>query len=152
MISKIPNLDIAQLRFMVSHHDIDQKVKAEKWDKLIQVGLPLPATPTMMLRKVAVVSLCELYLRFQLIKENEMGPYYKLVCDEIGTPRNESLFAELKEANEKRLKEIDDEIKDAEQNLGLFFAICAQLLFRTVTSCESKACSDYLVMGRMYFF
>lgn len=49
-----------------------------------------------------------------------MGPYYKLVCADIGTTMNESLFAELKKANEKRLKEIDDEITDAEQNLGIF--------------------------------
>ncbi|VDN18175.1 unnamed protein product [Gongylonema pulchrum] len=90
VISKIPNLDIAQLRFVVSHPDVDAKTKAEKWEKLVQ-----------------------------LIRENEMGPYYKLICGEVGFPLNEALLAELKEANEKRLKEIDDEIKDAEQNLGL---------------------------------
>lgn len=48
-----------------------------------------------------------------------MGPYYKLVCADIGAAMNESLFIELKKANEKRLKEIDDEIADAEQNLGI---------------------------------
>uniref|UniRef100_A0A1I8EV60 26S proteasome non-ATPase regulatory subunit 6 n=4 Tax=Wuchereria bancrofti TaxID=6293 RepID=A0A1I8EV60_WUCBA len=89
VISKIPNLDIAQLRFLLSHNDIDSKVKKDSWEKLIE-----------------------------LIKENEMGPYYKLICTEIGTTMNESLFTDLKEANEKRLKEIDDEIADAEQNLG----------------------------------
>ncbi|CAG9539594.1 unnamed protein product [Cercopithifilaria johnstoni] len=88
-ISKIPNLDIAQLRFLLSHPDIDSKVKREKWEKLIE-----------------------------LIKENEMGPYYKLVCADIGTTMDESLFTELRKANEKRLKEIDDEIADAEHNLG----------------------------------
>lgn len=49
-----------------------------------------------------------------------MGPYYKLVCSDVGITMNESLYTKLKEANEKRLKEIDDEIADAEQNLGIF--------------------------------
>lgn len=51
-----------------------------------------------------------------------MGPYYKLVCVDVGTTVDESLLSELREANEKRLKEIDDEIADAEQNLGTFCA------------------------------
>lgn len=53
-----------------------------------------------------------------------MGPYYKIVCDEIGAAINETMLCELKEKNEKRLKEIDAEIEDAEQNLG---NICLKL-------------------------
>ncbi|VDM95513.1 unnamed protein product [Thelazia callipaeda] len=91
VILKIPNLDIAQLRFLVFHPDIDPKVKQENSAKLLE-----------------------------LIKENEMGPYYKLICAETGTAMDEALFEDLKKANEKRLKEMDDEIADAEQNLGTF--------------------------------
>uniref|UniRef100_A0A0N5AFI4 26S proteasome non-ATPase regulatory subunit 6 n=1 Tax=Syphacia muris TaxID=451379 RepID=A0A0N5AFI4_9BILA len=88
-ISKIPNLEIAQLRFLVNHPELDKGVKAEKWTELLK-----------------------------LIQENEMGPYYKQVCEELGIAINEPLLNELKAKNEKKLKEMDDEIKDAEQNLG----------------------------------
>lgn len=47
-----------------------------------------------------------------------MGPYYKLVCDEIRINIDDTLFNELTSKNEKRLQEIDAEIADAEQNLG----------------------------------
>lgn len=55
-----------------------------------------------------------------MIQENEMGPYYKQVCEELGIAINESLLNELKLKNERKLKEMDDEITDAEQNLGNF--------------------------------
>ncbi|VDN57475.1 unnamed protein product [Dracunculus medinensis] len=84
-----PNLDIAQLKFLVSLSELNADVRAKKLDELLQ-----------------------------LIKENEMGPYYKLVCDEIRINIDDTLFNELTSKNEKRLQEIDAEIADAEQNLG----------------------------------
>lgn len=47
-----------------------------------------------------------------------MGPFYELVTSELGVAADKTLLAELKEKNAKRLKEIDAEIVDAEQNLG----------------------------------
>ncbi|VDK42499.1 unnamed protein product [Anisakis simplex] len=89
LISKIPDLGIAQLRFLVNNPELDPSLKASNWKTLIE-----------------------------LIKSNEMGPYYKTVCDEVGAAINETLLNELKEKNEKRVKEMDAEIEDAEQNLG----------------------------------
>ncbi|KAI1725169.1 26S proteasome subunit RPN7 domain-containing protein [Ditylenchus destructor] len=52
------------------------------------------------------------------IKEKEMGPFYEIVCQETNTPVDQSLLSSLKEKNAIKLQEIDNKIKDAEQNLG----------------------------------
>lgn len=54
----------------------------------------------------------------QLIKENDMGPFYELICQELDTQIDAKLLADLKAKNEKRIAEIEAEIKDAEENLG----------------------------------
>lgn len=41
------------------------------------------------------------------IKAGNMAPYYKEVCEEFKWPLDEKFYAEMKEANEKRLKELD---------------------------------------------
>ncbi len=56
-----------------------------------------------------------------MMKENEMGPFYQLVCDELSIPIDQALLAEMKAKNEKRLADVDAEIKDAEENLGMCF-------------------------------
>lgn len=38
-----------------------------------------------------------------------MAPYYKEVCEEFGLPLDEKFYAEMKEANDKRLQELDTE-------------------------------------------
>lgn len=47
-----------------------------------------------------------------------MGPFYELVCQETDQNLDQALFADLKAKNEARLAEIENEIQDAEQNLG----------------------------------
>ncbi|KAJ1365495.1 hypothetical protein KIN20_025849 [Parelaphostrongylus tenuis] len=89
IISKHPDMELAQLRFLVNHPDLDKDIKKQKLDQ------------------------------FQAaIKENDMAPLYELLCEEIGLTVDQSLLAEMKEKNAKRLKEIDAEIEDAEKNLG----------------------------------
>lgn len=89
VISKHPDMELAQLRFLVNHPDLDKDVKKQKLNQ------------------------------FQTaIKENDMAPLYQLICGEVGIPVDQSLLAEMKENNSKRIKEIDAEIEDAEKNLG----------------------------------
>lgn len=57
-------------------------------------------------------------LVFQAIKEFDMAPLYELICGELGVPVDAAQLAAMKENNTKRLKEIDAEIEDAENNLG----------------------------------
>ena len=47
-----------------------------------------------------------------------MGPFYELLAAELQINVDKDLLADLKQKNAKKLKEIDDEILDAEQNLG----------------------------------
>ncbi|CAD5224896.1 unnamed protein product [Bursaphelenchus xylophilus] len=88
-ISKIPDLEIAQLRFLVNHPELDKDVKQAKW-----------------------------LLLLEKIKEYEMGPFYELVCQEADQTVDQQLLADMKAKNAKRIAEIEVEINDAEQNLG----------------------------------
>lgn len=89
IISKIPNLELAQLFFLVKDADVDPSTKAEKWTELLSH-----------------------------IKANEMGTYYEYVCQEAKVPIDKGLRKELLEQNDKRIAEIESEIEDAEKNLG----------------------------------
>jgi len=88
-ISKVPDLNIAQLRFYVNHPELNNDVKKAKW-----------------------------LLLLEKIKEFEMGPFYELVCAESDQTVDQALLNEIKEKNAKKLKEMDAEIADSEQNLG----------------------------------
>ena len=47
-----------------------------------------------------------------------MAPYYEEVCSELGWPVNQSLLTKMKAENEAKLKEFDEKVEDAENNLG----------------------------------
>ena len=48
----------------------------------------------------------------------DMAPLYEEVCADLKWPVDKALLAKMKEANEKKLKELDETLKDAEENLG----------------------------------
>eukprot|EP01102_Stenamoeba_stenopodia_P009552 TRINITY_DN2830_c0_g1_i3.p2 TRINITY_DN2830_c0_g1~~TRINITY_DN2830_c0_g1_i3.p2 ORF type:complete len:123 (-),score=35.69 TRINITY_DN2830_c0_g1_i3:1158-1526(-) len=52
------------------------------------------------------------------IEKNAMLPFYQFVCDQLKWEPNKGLEAKLKEANDAKLKELDDKIEDAIKNLG----------------------------------
>lgn len=43
------------------------------------------------------------------IREGNMAPYYKIVCQEFGWPIDHALLKQMSEANETRIKELDQE-------------------------------------------
>ncbi len=47
-----------------------------------------------------------------------MAPYYHRVCADLGYPKDVSLVVQLEANNAKRLEELSNRIKDAEENLG----------------------------------
>jgi 26S proteasome regulatory subunit N7 len=77
------------LRFLVNNPELDSSVKASKWNALLEH-----------------------------IKENEMGPYYQLVCSEMGIPIDKGLLEILKSKNKIQIEKVNAEIKDAEESLG----------------------------------
>ncbi|CAJ0604250.1 unnamed protein product [Cylicocyclus nassatus] len=89
IISKHPDMELAQLRFLVNHPDLDPIIKKQKLDQLQAA-----------------------------IKEFDMAPLYELICGELGVPADAAQLSIMKENNAKRLKEIEAEIEDAENNLG----------------------------------
>ncbi|GMT24212.1 hypothetical protein PFISCL1PPCAC_15509, partial [Pristionchus fissidentatus] len=89
VISKHPNLELAQSRFLLSHPEVAKEKKEEVWQIL-----------------------------FKEIKENDMGPLYKTICEDLQVPIDSTLLESMKTKNTKRIVEIEAEIEDAEHNLG----------------------------------
>merc|ERR1711976_178090 len=53
-----------------------------------------------------------------VIKTENMAPFYEEVCRDLNWKVDQSLLTKMKEANEAKLKELDDAVEDAEKNLG----------------------------------
>lgn len=47
-----------------------------------------------------------------------MAPFYEEVCRDLGWKVDEILLKTMKDANQERLKQLDEAIEDAEKNLG----------------------------------
>ncbi|KAH7642299.1 regulatory particle non-ATPase 7 isoform X2 [Dermatophagoides farinae] len=52
------------------------------------------------------------------ITQNDMAPFYKMVCETLKWPINEELYEKMKKKNDEKIKEFDFAIEDAEKNLG----------------------------------
>lgn len=52
------------------------------------------------------------------IKAGDMAPFYEEVCAELKWTVDKKLLDSMKAANEKKLKELDDAVEDAEKNQG----------------------------------
>jgi len=81
---------VAQWQFLIAHPEYDPRLKqTEVKPKLLE----------------AIIA-------------NEMAPYYRSMCTELGAPIDEKLLNDIVEKNKKKLAELDAVIQDAEQNLG----------------------------------
>lgn len=52
------------------------------------------------------------------IEENEMAPFYAIVAEETGIGMDKNLYETLKKKNQEKLKQLDNAIEDAKENLG----------------------------------
>merc|ERR1740130_2110426 len=52
------------------------------------------------------------------VKENDMAPYYKHLCEKFGWMEDEALLKEMTEKNSKVMAEFDEKEKDTRENLG----------------------------------
>ncbi|KAM7538303.1 hypothetical protein Aperf_G00000075278 [Anoplocephala perfoliata] len=52
------------------------------------------------------------------IKSENMTPFYKLVCKQLRLPEDQALVASMQMANDAKLKELDENIKKAEESEG----------------------------------
>jgi len=88
-LKKIPNLDLAQALFT------------------------LQATHTSIEKKDEAKALLD-----KEIQEHNMAPFYKRVCEDLKWALDNEKLSSMEEQNKKTLQELDDKIKDAEENLG----------------------------------
>ncbi|XP_065185006.1 26S proteasome non-ATPase regulatory subunit 6-like [Sycon ciliatum] len=90
-LPKNPNLALAQLKFLLT--------------------IPKESAQSLNIEDVRKQLMDE-------IREKDMTPYYEDVCSELKWDVDSQLLATMRENNEKKVKELDDAIEDAEQNLG----------------------------------
>lgn len=106
---KNPNLELAQLKFMLSleQHKNDASAKQKLIDAIKADG-----------EFVERWTFCgsNLVMLFQL--STDMAPFYEEVCKDLGWMADVVLLSAMKERNAANLKELDAAIEDAEQNLG----------------------------------
>ncbi|RTG84513.1 26S proteasome regulatory subunit N7 [Schistosoma bovis] len=88
-LEKIPNLKLAQWTF---------RAGLEKTPELLRKQL---------LEKIT-----------KYIQDDNMAPYYELVCKELNLPIDQRILKSMQSVNEAKIKELDAKIKDAEENLG----------------------------------
>ncbi len=90
-LARIPDLRVAQKKFLLQHATSDQTASAKS------------ALKQSLLKDIS---------------EQEMTPFYRICCKELGWKQDETLEADLKVKNEAKLKELEEKIADAEENLG----------------------------------
>ncbi|XP_072797718.1 26S proteasome non-ATPase regulatory subunit 6 isoform X1 [Vicugna pacos] len=52
------------------------------------------------------------------VRDNNMAPYYEALCKSLDWQMDVDLLNKMKKANEDELKRLDEELEDAEKNLG----------------------------------
>lgn len=52
------------------------------------------------------------------VKAGDMAPFYEKLCEDLGWVVDQALLDSMKQANDAKLKELDDQIADAEKNQG----------------------------------
>lgn len=48
----------------------------------------------------------------------DLAPLYQDLCEDLGWSQDAARLQKMQQANEARLKELEEKIKDAEENLG----------------------------------
>jgi len=87
-LAKIPDLKLAQMKFQL------QSVDRYKDDSSLKEKI------------------------MSEIKEHNMAPLYQIYCKDLGWTEDKKLLDHMNEENVKKLNQLDDTIKDAEENLG----------------------------------
>ncbi|KAG7386340.1 26S proteasome non-ATPase regulatory subunit 6 [Phytophthora pseudosyringae] len=93
-LSTLPNMELSQLHFLLQHQRSAASTLAPE---------AAAAAKTQVL---------------ELIQENDMAPFYRLVCGEFNWPVDAALEAQMSSKNAAELAALDERLADAEQNLG----------------------------------
>ncbi|RLN50271.1 hypothetical protein BBJ29_003528 [Phytophthora kernoviae] len=86
----------------------------------------------------------------ELIKANDMAPFYRLLCQEFQWPMDTALEAKMSERNDQELSQLDERLTDAEQNLGdieVLEALLAKARMYSRIGDKEKALEAFQVAG-----
>ena len=100
-VNYVPNLKLTQLRFKASRGNNEA---AEE----LMVHIKEKSMFLFYLGRF-------IYLFFSLL---DMAPFYITLCEQLKWNLDKKLLKEMQDANENRLKELQEILKDAEENLG----------------------------------
>lgn len=117
-VEKLPNLDLAHSRFLLSLSNELTPNKQEVRNSLLSN-----------------------------ISEQKMGPFYLAIAEELGG-LDKGFYEKLKQANEEQLKKLDEAITDAKENLGeseVREALLAKADYYTRIGDKDNAVSQYKV-------
>uniref|UniRef100_A0AAV1UXS7 PCI domain-containing protein n=1 Tax=Peronospora matthiolae TaxID=2874970 RepID=A0AAV1UXS7_9STRA len=89
-LSTLPNMQLSQLLFLLQH----ATHATHATDETVKQQL------------------------LDLIQQHDMAPFYRLVCDTFQWPINATLEAAMRDKNAQELAQLNDQLADAEQNLG----------------------------------
>ncbi|KAF4319740.1 hypothetical protein BBO99_00006146 [Phytophthora kernoviae] len=86
----------------------------------------------------------------EIIKTNDMAPFYRLLCQEFHWPMDTALEAKMSERNDQELSQLDERLTDAEQNLGdieVLEALLAKARMYSRIGDKEKALEAFQVAG-----
>ncbi|CAH0484722.1 unnamed protein product [Peronospora farinosa] len=89
-LSTLPNMELSHLHFLLQHQHATN-------------------SPEDVATKQQVLD---------IIQQNNMTPFYRLVCHEFQWPVDTTLEAQMNDKNAQELVDLDERLADAEQNLG----------------------------------
>lgn len=124
-LSTLPNIQLSQLHFLLQHqHSTNSTLAAEDAAAKQQI--------------------------LDLIRQNDMAPFYRLVCHEFRWPVDAALEAQMSDKNAQEQTQLDERLADAEQNLGdieVLEALLAKARMYSRIGDKEKALEAFTVAG-----
>ncbi|POM80077.1 26S proteasome non-ATPase regulatory subunit 6 [Phytophthora palmivora] len=125
-LSTLPNMTLSQLHFLLQHqHAANSTLSPE----------------------AAAAAKTQVQ---ELIQQNDMAPFYRIVCDEFQWPVDAALETQMSQKNEQELTQLDERLADAEQNLGdieVLEALLAKARMYSRIGDKEKALEAFKVAG-----
>ncbi|KAG3010183.1 hypothetical protein JG687_00013865 [Phytophthora cactorum] len=125
-LSTLPNMKLSQLHFLLHHQH---------------------SSASTLLPEAAAAAQTQV---LELVKQNDMAPFYRLVCSEFNWPVDAALEAEMSNKNATELATLDERLADAEQNLGdieVLEALLAKARMYSRIGDKEKALEAFKVSG-----
>ncbi|CEG47037.1 26s proteasome non-atpase regulatory subunit 6 [Plasmopara halstedii] len=125
-LNTLPDMKLSQLHFLLQHHHTTS------------------STLTVDAAAAAQTQVLE------LVKQNDMAPFYRLVCSEFNWPIDSALEGKMRSKNAEEMIALDERLADAEQNLGdieVLEALLAKARMYSRIGDKEKALEAFKVAG-----